>query len=63
MLELKIEFEETTGAVNLSGPLENRIMCYGLLEIAKEIIGKQGQAAAPTERPRIVPALGPFGKR
>jgi hypothetical protein len=26
------------GKVNVNGPMENKILCYGLLEMAKEVI-------------------------
>jgi hypothetical protein len=29
---------EDDGRVNVNGPLENKLLCYGLLEVAKETI-------------------------
>jgi len=37
-IRLVIDFDPQTGAVNLSGPIENKLLCYGLLELAKECI-------------------------
>jgi hypothetical protein len=31
------------GRVELNGPLQDRLLCYGLLETAKEIVSKAGQ--------------------
>lgn len=36
-VELKIVINEA-GQVGISGPIENKMLCYGLLEIAREII-------------------------
>lgn len=29
---------DRTGNVNVNGPIENRVLCYGLLEIAKDTL-------------------------
>jgi hypothetical protein len=39
-----------TGQVTVTGPIEQRLLCYGLLEVARDVIG----AHNPTEQ-RIVP--------
>lgn len=31
------------GNAGVNGPLENRVLCYGLLEIAKETIHQKGE--------------------
>lgn len=33
------------GAVKVSGPLQNQILCYGLLEMARDVIQKAPVAA------------------
>jgi hypothetical protein len=32
------------GKFNCAGPLENKLLCYGLLEMAKEAVSRHGQA-------------------
>jgi len=54
---------EDNGKFNLIGPLDNKILCYGLLQLGIEAVGKhQPQAArepeqAPVEEPSPFPAL------
>jgi hypothetical protein len=36
-LELKI-MQDDAGQISVSGPIENKILCYGLLEIARDAI-------------------------
>jgi hypothetical protein len=38
------------GKVEVTGPIEQRLLCYGLLEVARDVIG----AYTPAEQ-RIVP--------
>lgn len=55
-VELKIMMDEA-GNVGVSGPIENLILCYGLLEIGKQSIQKHHEANAN----RLVqPANGMF---
>lgn len=35
---LTITFDQMTGAVNVQGPVENGLVCYGILEAAKDAI-------------------------
>jgi hypothetical protein len=37
-LKLVITLDSTTGQVNVNGPINDRIFCFGLLEMAKEAI-------------------------
>jgi hypothetical protein len=41
---ITITMDTATGAVSVNGPLENRMMFYGLLEIAKETCMKFNDA-------------------
>lgn len=43
------------GEISLSGPLENKVLCYGLLEVGRDIVANH---KAPEQR--IVPP-GPTG--
>jgi hypothetical protein len=58
MLELRIEFDETTGQTQVHGPLENKFVCYGMLEMAKELIA----TFKPKEASRIVPGIAALPK-
>jgi hypothetical protein len=47
------------GQIQVEGPLENRILCYGLLECARDAL----RDMKPAEPKRIVPAgFVPFPK-
>ena len=43
---LTINFDQTTGAVRVDGPIENRLLCYGMMELAKEAIQRFAQEKA-----------------
>lgn len=45
MTELKIILDDN-GNVKLEGPVDNKLLCYGLLEIAKDTISIYHQNAA-----------------
>lgn len=59
MIELHIVLNDA-GQVSVTGPLENRLLCYGLLEAAKEVIAAH---QAQSQR-RVQPAthFGPITK-
>jgi hypothetical protein len=44
MTELKIQMDDT-GKINVSGPLHDQILCFGLLEIAKQVVIDNGKLA------------------
>ena len=55
---------EDSGKFNFVGPLDNKILCYGILHLALEAVGKhevQEQAAAPTPAPAPAPVPVPEG--
>ena len=35
-ITLAIIFDPTTGALQVTGPIDNQLLCFGLLELAKE---------------------------
>jgi hypothetical protein len=43
------------GQLNINGPIHNRLLCYGMLEVARDFIAKQ--EAAPKPQIAIVGAL------
>ena len=47
-IQLIIEFDPETGNVQTNGPLDNRMLCYGMLEMAREILVKR--AGDPKQR-------------
>jgi len=60
-LVLTITFDQMTGQVNVTGPVENGLVCYGMLECAKDAI--RNFAAQRTQR-AILPATAlPFLKQ
>ena len=52
-IELTIRFNQVTGDLSIAGPVENKVMAYGLLEAAKDAI-RENHAAPP----KIVPVHG-----
>jgi len=38
VVKVTISYNKTTGSITVDGPLEDKIFCFGLLEIAKEVI-------------------------
>ena len=53
---LIIRFNPATGHVNIEGPLDQRMLCYGLLEMAREILSK-GAANPKPSSPIHIPEL------
>lgn len=53
MIRLVIEYDPQKGAVNVTGPLQDKIACLGLLEWAKKVVtdyqGPQIEAARPVD--------------
>jgi hypothetical protein len=37
-VQLVITFDQMTGAINVNGPIQNLVLCYGMLESAKDVI-------------------------
>jgi hypothetical protein len=54
---------EDSGKFNFVGPLDNKILCYGLLQLALEAVSKHvpaeqsAQTPPPAEEPAQFPAL------
>ena len=60
-LVLTITFDQMSGTVNVQGPVENGIICYGMLEAAKDAIRN---FAAQRAQGAILPATAmPFLKQ
>jgi hypothetical protein len=55
MIELHITWDETTGSVNVHGPIHNKGLCYMMLECAKDAIREYG---VQTQKP--ADGLKPF---
>jgi len=39
------------GKVSMNGPLENKVLCYGLLEVAKDLV--RNHQPSPIIKPKI----------
>lgn len=37
-LQLVITFDQMTGAINVTGPIQNAVVCFGIMEAAKDVI-------------------------
>lgn len=53
-IQLVITLDETTGAFNVGGPIDNKLICYGLLGMARDAIDER----AKQEQRLIQPANG-----
>jgi hypothetical protein len=51
-LVLTITFDQLTGQVGVAGPIQNPLICYGMIECAKNAIAE----LAKQSQSRIVPA-------
>jgi len=68
--EIHIRMDRKTGEIEmLEAPLQERLLCYGLLEVARDIIYRAHlpqelatvrQAMARAQQKTIVPATGPL---
>lgn len=58
MTKIIINYDETTGKLGLEGPIDNKILAYGLLELAKEgvrLYGEQNQRLIQPVAGMLVP--------
>lgn len=67
-VRLSIQLDTSTGQVSLKGPLENRLLCFGLLGMAhssltRATIQDQQEAQPPSEiiRPELLVGMGRNG--
>jgi hypothetical protein len=37
-IQLTITLDQATGATSVSGPIQDKLFCYGLLELARQVI-------------------------
>jgi hypothetical protein len=58
-LQLVITFDQVTGALNVHGPIQNSVVCFGMMEAAKEVIHQYVKAnQSPILRPTGLIAQG-----
>lgn len=48
---LTITLDPKTGAVHVNGPLANKLLCYGMLEEAKDVCRDFHKHEPPAEKP------------
>lgn len=61
-LVLTVEFDQVSGQINVNGPINNKTLCYGMLEAAKDAI--RDFVAKNTEHSSIMPVtILPFNGR
>lgn len=56
MIQLVIQLNEQTGAINVNGPITNKILCYGILKMAEQAIAefKPGEGKIALVNPPIL---------
>lgn len=57
IVELKISFNPATNEVAFSGPLENKLLCYGLLEMARDAVKSFGEKTVAQRGLQVVGAM------
>ena len=51
------------GRINVNGPIANKMLCYGMMELAKDAIREfNAQRKSPIVPAHVVPVAGPNGK-
>jgi hypothetical protein len=53
-LTLTITYDQMSGAIGVNAPVQNLLLCYGMLEMARQTI--QNFAEAQAKQQRIIPA-------
>jgi hypothetical protein len=55
MTKIEITMDDS-GKIKVSGPLENQLLCLGLIEVAKQVIIEQGKLALlnAMNKPKII---------
>ena len=48
---ITITFDMQTGALNVNGPMQDKVLCYGMLELAKDVI--RATTTSPIEVPKM----------
>jgi hypothetical protein len=58
-VQLVITFDQLSGAVNVTGPMQNALLCYGMLETAKDVIRQYVKDnMSPIVRPSGISVVG-----
>ena len=58
-VQLVITLDQLTGALNVSGPIQSAMLCYGMLETAKDVIRKYvEQNQSPIIKPSGLQVVG-----
>lgn len=59
-MELVIKVDDDTGQASVTGPIDNLLVAYGLLEIGRDVIQKhnQQQASRIVQPAVLVPQFG-----
>jgi hypothetical protein len=64
-IQLVLTFDPATGSVEASGPVNNKLLCYGILEMARDAIQRFNAKDEETRQgevkgPRILLPRGPL---
>ena len=59
IITIAIMFNEQTGEMQVQGPVQNKVLCYGLLEMARDVVKefKMGGIVVPSNV--MLPPNGP----
>ncbi len=61
LVPLVILLDKSTNTVRIAeGPVENTLLCFAMLEMARLLLYRQVLAANPARGPKIVPPDGPI---
>lgn len=63
MITLAITFDPQTGRTKIDGPIHDKLLCYGLLEVGRQMIQTYNPRAAKDGIiPAKMPIIGPNGR-
>jgi hypothetical protein len=62
IIELTIRYDDQTGACNANGPLANKLVCYGMLEMARDIVNETATKAMNAKIVGVAGGALPFHK-
>lgn len=61
-ISLTITLNQATGQVHVSGPIDNKLVCYGMLAVAHDVIAQRSATPTNLVVPRLVPPTPLNGK-
>lgn len=58
VIELRLTLNARTGQFGITGPIQDKVLAYGMLHLAMEVVAKQGSASVREQTGLAVPPAG-----